>query len=114
MHAERLRKRRDFLEANKGKRWQTPGFVLLAYRRPDDAADTSPRIGFTVTRKIGSAVVRNRLKRRLRHLARPLVADMGAAGVDYVLIGRAAGVTAAWDMLGQDLRRGLQRIGRGQ
>lgn len=114
MHAERLRKRRDFLDANKGRRWQTPGFVLLAYRRPDDADDAPPRIGFTVTRKIGGAVVRNRLKRRLRHLARPLIADLGVAGVDYVLIGRTAGLTAAWDTLNLDLRRGLQRIGRGR
>src|SRR5215213_2837824 len=57
-----LRKRSDFLAANRGARFHTPGFVLLVRSRDD--GDPARRIGFTVTKKIGNAVVRNRMKRR--------------------------------------------------
>ena len=63
-----LTRRADFLAANAGRRVATPGFVLLVHPRRDD--DPAMRIGFTVTKKIGNAVVRNRMKRRLRSLAR--------------------------------------------
>ena len=68
----------------------TPGFVLLVRNRED--ADPAMRVGFTVTKKIGGAVVRNRMKRRLRALAREIVPAKGFAGSDHVMIGRAKGV----------------------
>jgi ribonuclease P protein component len=79
----------------------TDGFILLARNRADQAP---ARVGFTVTKKIGSAVVRNRLKRRLREAARLGLAG-APAGHDYVLIGRAAGLTRDFAALVADLER---------
>jgi len=67
-----------------------PGFVLLVLPRGDN--DPTMRVGFTVTKKIGNAVVRNRMKRRFRALARDTLPDYGIAGADHVLIGRAGGI----------------------
>src|SRR3989337_197473 len=85
-----IRKRSDFLAANAGSRASSPGFVLLVHDRAD--GDPAKRVGFTVTKKIGGAVVRNRMKRRLRALAREMLADGGFAGAGHVLIGRPGGI----------------------
>ena len=87
-----------------------PGFVLLARDRADN--DPAMRIGYTVTKKIGGAVVRNRLKRRLRALARELLPEAGLAGHDHVLIGRSDGVTRDFQQLRADLRRALAKLAR--
>src|SRR4029079_16743774 len=79
-----LRKRADFLAANGGRRMSTPGFILLVRDRKD--ADPAMRVGFTLTKKIGGAVVRNRMKRRFRALAREIVTVNGFAGADHVMI----------------------------
>src|SRR5689334_9947875 len=75
-----IKRRADFLAANAGKRTTTPGFILLVRNRED--SDPSMRVGFTVTKKIGGAVVRNRMKRRFRALAREIVPARGFAGSD--------------------------------
>jgi ribonuclease P protein component len=103
-----IRKRADFLAANAGKRVPTPGFVLLVRDRED--ADSSMRVGFTVTRKIGGAVVRNRMKRRFRALAREIVPVNGFAGADHVMIGRAKGVERDFGQLKTDLSRALEGL----
>ena len=68
------------------------------------------RIGFTVSRKVGNAVTRNRVKRRLREIARPIVPAHGFAGSDHVLIGRTGAIDREFASLRQDLTRALQRV----
>ena len=105
-----LRKRSDFLAANAGKRASGPGFVLLVRDRAD--GDPAKRVGFTVTKKIGGAVVRNRMKRRLRALARELLPAGGLPGSDHVLIGRSGGVERDFAQLRQELASALERLSK--
>jgi len=85
-----------------------PGFVLLV--RPRDDGDSTMRVGFTVTKKIGNAVVRNRMKRRFRALARETLSEHGVPGADHVLIGRAGGIERDYAALAADLKRALKKI----
>jgi ribonuclease P protein component len=85
-----------------------PGFVLLVRARDD--GDPAMRVGFTVTKKIGGAVVRNRMKRRLRALARELLPVEGVAGADHVLIGRQGGIERDFALLRAELRKALGRV----
>ena len=85
-----------------------PGFVLLVRPRGDE--DPTMRFGITVTRKIGGAVVRNRMKRRFRALARELLPLAGLPGGDHVLIGRAGGVERAFSLLRDELRKALRKV----
>jgi ribonuclease P protein component len=105
-----LTKRRDFLAANVGKRAPMPGFVLLM--RPRDDGDPAMRVGFTVTKKIGNAVVRNRMKRRLRALARELLPAEGRPGADHVLIGREGGIERDYAALRAELSKALRKVQR--
>jgi ribonuclease P protein component len=103
-----LKKRADFLAANGGKRASTPGFILLVRNREDSEAEM--RVGFTVTKKIGGAVVRNRMKRRFRALAREIVPVKGIAGADHVMIGRASGIERDYSLLRSELAGALDQI----
>ncbi len=112
-----LTKRADFLAANKGLRNARPGFVLLT--RPNDGQGI--RYGITVTKKIGNAVVRNRMKRRFRELLRAALPDNGLPDHDHVLIGRAGGVERDFGQLAKELgyvlaaaREGKSDPGRGR
>ena len=89
-----------------------PGFVLLVRERDD--GDPAMRIGYTVTKKIGGAVVRNRMKRRLRALARELLPESGVQGADHVLIGRAGGIERDFTILRADLVKALGKLNRPQ
>ena len=85
-----------------------PGFVLLVRDRND--ADAVMRVGFTVTKKIGGAVVRNRMKRRFRALAREIFPVKGFAGSDHVMIGRDKGVERDFGLLRLELSQALDRL----
>jgi len=89
-------------------RASTPGFILLVRDRED--SDQSMRVGFTVTKKIGGAVVRNRMKRRFRALAREVVPDGGFPGSDHVMIGRAKGIERDYSQLRLELAGALDRL----
>jgi ribonuclease P protein component len=84
-----------------------PGLVLQARDRGDDAP---PRIGFTATKKLGNAVMRNRVKRRLREAARMAISAGLRPGFDYVLIGRAATAARPFGALRQDLTTAMARF----
>jgi ribonuclease P protein component len=105
-----LTRRADFLAANGGRRVPMPGFILLL--RPREDGDATMRLGITVTKKIGNAVVRNRMKRRLRALARNLLPEHGLAGSDHVLIGRAGGIERDYSALGTELAAALVKARR--
>lgn len=85
-----------------------PGFVLLVHARGD--GDPAIRYGITVTKKIGGAVIRNRMKRRFRALAAELLPENGIAGADHVLIGRAGGVERDFGLLRGELAKALKRL----
>jgi ribonuclease P protein component len=85
-----------------------PGFVLLVRDRKD--SDPAMRVGFTVTRKIGGAVVRNRMKRRFRALAREIVPAKGFPGSDHVMIGRSRGIERDFGLLRTELADALDSL----
>jgi ribonuclease P protein component len=111
---ETLRKRADFLRLNRGRRSAVHGLVLQAALTPDAAApldDKAPmRLGLTVTKKIGNAVVRNRVRRRLRAAARAVLPVAGRAGYDYVLIARQGTLGRSFTDLKSDLERALKAV----
>ena len=106
-----LKKRRDFLRAAKsGVKSVTPGLILQVRPSADAAqAGTGIRVGFTVSRKVGNAVTRNRARRRLRHLAERVLDGRAARGRDYVLIGRRETVARPYEALVKDLEEALDR-----
>jgi len=104
---ERLRQRADFLAAATGIKAPAAAFVLQACKR----RDTGPaRLGFTVSKKVGNAVERNRVRRRLREIVRQSAAGRLHAGHDYVLIGRRAALNLPFARLTQDFEGALRRI----
>ncbi|WP_435199291.1 ribonuclease P protein component [Qipengyuania sp. 902] len=105
-----IRKRSDFLAANRGLRVARPGFVLLA--RPNDGQ--GKRYGITVTKKIGNAVVRNRMKRRFRELLWSALPDSGLPDHDHILIGREGGVERDFAQLREELGAALTRAAEGK
>jgi ribonuclease P protein component len=87
-----------------------PGFVLLMRRRDDGSP--AMRMGFTVTKKVGNSVIRNRLKRRLRALARELLPQAGVPGADHVLIGRSGGIERDYAAMRSELTKALAKVVR--
>ena len=102
---ETLKKRADFLALRGAPGKGAPSFLLVARRRED--GDDVIRIGYTVTRKMGNAVRRNRIKRRLKEAARQAFAEHAASGCDYVLIARPKALTRKFSDLLDDMKRAL-------
>ena len=105
-----LNRRADFLSANRGIRNARPGFVLLT--RPNGGEGV--RYGITVTKKIGNAVVRNRMKRRFRELLRAALPEHGLADHDHVLIGREGGRERDFAQMGKELAYALEAAAAGK
>ncbi|MEI4233124.1 ribonuclease P protein component [Roseovarius sp. D22-M7] len=106
-----MRKRRDFLAAARARREGVPGMMVQGRDRRD--GNPAIRVGFTCSKKVGNAVLRNRAKRRLRAVARDVLNGSGQLGWDYVLIGRAGQtVTRPYADLRDDLVHALRRLGR--
>lgn len=104
-----MKKRSDFLAANRGKRYAAPGFVLLVHDRRDD--DPAKRLGITITKKVGNAVVRNRMRRRFRALAAEMLETLGKSGADHVLIGRDGGIERDFGLLRAEMAKALRKLG---
>jgi ribonuclease P protein component len=104
---ERLKRRRDFLAAATGASISTPGFVVQERRRGDSRP---ARVGFTVSRKVGGAVERNRLRRQLKEIVRLSATTSLKAGSDYVVIGRQAGLAIPFVKLTADFAGALKRL----
>jgi ribonuclease P protein component len=103
---DRLRRRADFLAAHGGRKAHSALMTVEMRARGDEAP---PRLGFTVTRRVGSAVERNRIRRRLRAAAAEgLVA--ARAGCDYVIVARRGAIDAAFMRLVGDLARAVVRV----
>jgi ribonuclease P protein component len=108
---ERLRQRADFLAAASGTKVSAAAFVLQAHKRPDDGP---ARLGFTVSKKVGNAVERNRVRRRLRDIVRLTAVQRMRSGHDYVLIGRRAALKLPFAGIAQDLEGALRRVHAGR
>jgi len=104
---DRLLKRQDFLAAAEARSFAAKGVVVQVRDRKDGKP---ARLGFTVTKKLGGAVTRNRIKRRLREAARLTVPELAEPGRDYVLIGRASGLDRPFSSLQNDIRTALKRL----
>lgn len=105
-----MRRRADFIAANRGLRLARPDFVLLAYPN----SGKGKRYGITVTKKVGNAVVRNRIKRRFRELLRAALPEQGLPDHDHVLIARHGAIERDFAAMQQELAEALVRAAAGQ
>lgn len=103
----RLKRRAEFLYVRDG-RYQAIGGVVIQAR--ENSNHKVIRVGFTATKKVGNAVIRNRVKRRLREVARELLPELGQSGVDYVFIARGGTATRDYERLVNDARKALLRL----
>ncbi|MGB1547182.1 MAG: ribonuclease P protein component [Alphaproteobacteria bacterium] len=114
MSVGRLQHRADFLRvAGRGRRWVTPGFILQIAPTPPDANGAEARrlrVGFTVSRRVGNAVERNRARRRLRAAVREVLAPHGKKGCDYVIVGKRVSLTRSYGDLVKDLETALVKL----
>jgi ribonuclease P protein component len=105
-----LKKRVEFLAVSKGRKVVRRCLVLQARARTGGAGQT--RVGYTVTKRTGNSVERNRIRRRLRAAVDRVGGSASAAGVDYVIIGRRAALKVPFDLIVSDLRSGFSKVGR--
>lgn len=111
MALKTLKKRAEFLRVKGGLRWSTPTLVVQTRLRPGAERDPkAPRVGFTVSKKIGNAVVRNRVRRRLRAAVSALDPAQMRTGYDYVVIARARAADCAYQDLKAELEQAVQRV----
>lgn len=105
-----MKKRREFLTvAEQGSKAIASTLVLQGYL-PPTIPDNSIHLGFTVTKKVGNSVVRNRVRRRLRAAAAEVMAEKGLSGWHYVLIGRQKALEEPFPIILRDLRYALRKV----
>ena len=109
-----LTKRADFVAANRALRVARPGFVLLTRPNEGPNGGLGKRYGITVTKKVGNAVVRNRIKRRFRELLRDALPVEGLENHDHVLIGREGGIERDFHVMRRELSQALERAAAGK
>jgi ribonuclease P protein component len=105
-----LKRRPEFLSVRGGARWATPVFVVEGRRRTGAVSDETPRFGFTVSKQVGGAVERNRIKRRLKAAARDVLLGHAWPNYDYVLIARRPALDADFAVLVANLAEALKRV----
>ena len=100
--------------AAKGRKWVTPGFILQVHSHNFEEREIAPheniRIGYSVSKKVGGAVVRNRVKRRLRALVAKVISSYARANRDYVLIGRKNAFDRPFDFMVSDMNWALRKL----
>ena len=114
MRIERLKKRPDFIAAHKqGDKWVTPVLVVQLRQRKDveHFSSNALRVGFTASKKVGNAVARNRVKRRMRAVASDLLSNYEAKGCDIVLIGRRTTRLCDFEDISKNLKWALKKLG---
>jgi len=102
-----LKKRSEFLFVREGRYQACGGVVIQARKKPES---TIIRVGFTATKKVGNAVIRNRAKRRLRSVALETLPDLGQKGTDYVFIARNSTTSTPYDALVGDAQKALSSL----
>lgn len=107
---DRLRKRAEFVAAQRGARAHARAFVVQARVRPDPEP-AAPRLGLTITKKVGTAVERNRIRRRLRAAA-DLAATACRPGIDYVVVARREAICEPFSRLTSELARAFAHAAR--
>ncbi len=109
---ERLKVRKDFLRvAATRRRWAMPGLVLQVAETPSEhRKDSTIRVGYTASRKVGDAVTRNRARRRLRAAVQRVMSDHARSGSDFVVIARADTARRPFDDLLADLESALRKL----
>jgi ribonuclease P protein component len=130
MRLRTLKHSAEFKRIRGGARWGTEAFLLEGKQRvshpveagaggksqsgiPDDCAEPSgPRFGFTITKKLGGAVARNRMRRRLKAVVRGLDPGLARNDFDYVVVARAGALDQPYETLVAGFRTALEHIGR--
>jgi ribonuclease P protein component len=105
-----LKRRAEFLATRNGARWATPFFALEALKRGPSGETDGARFGFTVSKKVGGAVDRNRIKRRLKAAVAQVQGEQARPDFDYVLIARRPALDATFDALVAELAKAIGRV----
>lgn len=108
----RLKTRSEFLRVRGGRSWRAASLVLQARKRDAENDGKTARFGFTATKRLGGAVIRNRARRRLKETVRAIAEKKARPGYDYVVIARQGALTRKFHDIQKDLGVALERVHR--